>query len=58
VDQLHEAQRKTIELFFWQNLSYQQIADNTGFEVNQVKSFLQNGKRNVKICVENHGQKA
>lgn len=49
--ELNEEQRITIHLFYWQKLSYQQISDTTGFDFNQVKSFIQNGKRNLKLII-------
>lgn len=36
-------------MFFIQELSYQQISDQTGFSLKQVKSYIQNGKRNLRI---------
>lgn len=45
-------QRKSVELFYFQQLCYQQIADQTGFALTKVKSYLQNGKRNLKLCME------
>lgn len=42
-------QRRCIEMFFIQELSYQQISDQTGFSLKQVKSYIQNGKRNLRI---------
>jgi RNA polymerase sigma factor (sigma-70 family) len=52
---LHElkpAQKKCIELFYLQNKSYQAICDETGYSMNEVKSFIQNGKRNLKLLIE------
>ena len=49
---LKPEQQKCIELFFLKDLSYQQISQLTGFEINEVKSYIQNGKRNLKICME------
>ena len=46
--QLPAEQRTCIELFYLQEKSYQQIEEQTGFSFNQVKSFIQNGKRNLK----------
>jgi RNA polymerase sigma-70 factor (ECF subfamily) len=48
IGQLNEEQKRCVELFFLENKSYQQIADETGYSANQVKSYLQNGKRNIK----------
>jgi len=45
-------QRSCIQLFFFQNKSYKEIVELTGFDVKQVKSFLQNGKRKLKILLE------
>jgi len=49
--ELNEEQRITISLFYLQRLSYQQIMEQTGFSFMQVKSFIQNGKRNLKLIL-------
>ncbi|MEI7582721.1 sigma-70 family RNA polymerase sigma factor [Runella sp.] len=49
---LAQEQRRSVELFYFQQLCYQQIAEQTGFAINKVKSYLQNGKRNLKLCME------
>jgi RNA polymerase sigma factor (sigma-70 family) len=46
--QLNEEQRKTIVLFYLHKQSYEQISAQTGFSFAQVKSYIQNGKRNLK----------
>jgi RNA polymerase sigma-70 factor (ECF subfamily) len=46
---LGEKQKKCIELFYIQEKSYVEVAEITGFTMNEVKSFIQNGKRNLKI---------
>jgi RNA polymerase sigma factor (sigma-70 family) len=46
---LAEEQRLCIELFYLKEKCYQEIAGITGYNMNQVKSFIQNGKRNLKI---------
>ena len=48
---LKDEQRICIELFYIQNLSYQEISEKTKFSMNEVKSFIQNGKRNLKIIL-------
>jgi RNA polymerase sigma factor (sigma-70 family) len=48
IKQLNEEQRVCVELFYLQEQSYQDIAAATGYTLNEVKSFLQNGKRNLK----------
>lgn len=51
--QLKDEQKICVELFFLQDKSYQDIADETGYPVNKVKSYIQNGKRNLKIYLDN-----
>ncbi|MDR6196939.1 sigma-70 family RNA polymerase sigma factor [Siphonobacter sp. SORGH_AS_0500] len=49
---LNPDQHRTVSLFFLQEKSYKQIVDETGYDFNQVKSFIQNGRRNLKLCIE------
>lgn len=49
--ELKEEQRLTIELFYLKKQSYQQIMEHTGFNFMQVKSYIQNGKRNLKLIL-------
>lgn len=46
---LNVEQKTCVELFFLQGKSYDEIVTLTGYNYNQVKSFIQNGKRNLKI---------
>lgn len=55
LQKLASAQRISIELFYLQNKCYRDIAGETGFEMGKVKSYIQNGKRKLKICIENNG---
>lgn len=48
---LNKEQRICIELFYIQNLSYHEISEKTKFSLNEVKSYIQNGKRNLKIIL-------
>lgn len=48
IDMLNEEQKKVIVLFYLKKYSYEQIIAQTGFTFMQVKSFIQNGKRNLK----------
>ena len=41
-------QRRCVELFFIKGCSYNQISKKLNFSYNEVKSFIQNGKRNLK----------
>ncbi len=49
--QLEEEQRITITMFYLEDKSYKQIMDLTGFSFSQVKSYVQNGKRNLKLLL-------
>ena len=49
MEQLNVEQKLCVTLFYLQKQTYQQISDNTGYPVMQVKSHIQNGKRNLKI---------
>ena len=46
---LKEEQRVCLELFYLNELSYAQVSERTGYQLNQVKSFIQNGKRNLEL---------
>lgn len=52
VEELNEEQRHCIILFYLKKKSYYEIAAITGFSSMQVKSYLQNGKRNLKLSIE------
>ncbi|MCK4879311.1 MAG: sigma-70 family RNA polymerase sigma factor [Bacteroidales bacterium] len=52
IEQLKAEQKQCIELFYYQKLCYQEIAERLDLNEKKVKSFLQNGKRNLKICLE------
>jgi RNA polymerase sigma-70 factor (ECF subfamily) len=45
---LAEEQRICVEQFYLQEKSYEEIEKATGYSYNQVKSYIQNGKRNLK----------
>lgn len=49
---LKDGQRICVELFYLQDRSYNDISASTGFTVNEVKSYIQNGKRNLKLAIE------
>ncbi len=49
---LNEHQRLCIELFFLKEKSYKEVTDETNMTLNMVKSHIQNGKRNLKNCME------
>lgn len=56
---LNEEQRKSITLFYLEKYSYEQIIEHTGYSFMQVKSYIQNGKRNLKtILLQKSGKKS
>jgi RNA polymerase sigma factor (sigma-70 family) len=54
--QLGQEQKQIVELFYLKEKCYKEIATLTGLEINNVKSYLQNGRRNLKICMEKKQQ--
>jgi len=52
---LKDKQKQCIELFYLKQKSYTEIAKATGYSENEVKSYIQNGKRNLKIILEQKG---
>jgi RNA polymerase sigma-70 factor (ECF subfamily) len=50
--ELSPEQNQCVTLFYLRKKSYQQINELTGFTLLQVKSYIQNGKRNLKILIE------
>jgi RNA polymerase sigma factor (sigma-70 family) len=50
--ELNTEQQQCVTLFYLQKQSYSQISEATGFTMLQVKSYIQNGKRNLKILIE------
>ncbi|HRH60059.1 MAG TPA: sigma-70 family RNA polymerase sigma factor [Chitinophagaceae bacterium] len=55
MQRLPAEQKKTIELFYMENKCYNEIAEQTGLEWNKVRSMIQNGRRNLKICMDKNG---
>ncbi len=52
LEKLKPEQKKCIQLFYFKNKCYQDIAYSLKIEEKKVKSHLQNAKRNLKICIE------
>lgn len=52
IEKLPEPQRISVYKFFYEDRSYADIVDETGYNLKSVKSYIQNGKRNLKICIE------
>lgn len=52
IENLKNQQKECIELFYFRNKCYREISEILSMEEKKVKSYLQNGKRNLKICLE------
>ena len=52
IEQLPGDQKQAIELFYLKEKCYKEIAETTNTDINKVRSFIQNGRRNLKICME------
>lgn len=52
LQKLNFEQQQCVTLFYLEKKSYQEVADATGYSLLQVKSHIQNGKRNLKIMLE------
>ena len=53
LSQLNQAQKQCIELFYFEKKSYKEIAELNGFDLKQVKSHIQNGKKRLKKIILN-----
>ena len=53
LDKLNDEQKICIDLFYLQGKCYQDVTDATGYSMMQVKSYIQNGKRNLKNIIQN-----
>jgi len=49
---LSTEQRTCIDLFYIKEMSYKDISQKTGYTLLQIKSHIQNGKRNLKIYLD------
>lgn len=49
---LNQEQELCIRMFYLEQKCYKDIADQTGYDIAKVKSYIQNGRRNLKICME------
>ena len=50
--QLPESQQLCIKLFYLEKISYKEIAEQEQLDINKVRSFIQNGRRNLRNCIE------
>jgi RNA polymerase sigma-70 factor (ECF subfamily) len=49
---LSDEQKRMLQLFYFEGKCYNEIVTLTGYDWNQVRSFIQNGRRNLKLCME------
>jgi RNA polymerase sigma factor (sigma-70 family) len=52
VERLPAEQQQSVALFYLENKCYNEITAITGYDWNKVRSYIQNGRRNLKICME------
>ena len=52
IGKLATEQKLTIELFYLQQKCYKEISEITGLDWNKVRSLIQNGLRNLKLCMD------
>lgn len=52
ITELSAEQRQCVILFYLKKNSYHQVTEKTGYSLLQVKSYIQNGKRNLKIILD------
>lgn len=57
LERLSAQQKHCVEQFYFENRSYREIADMTGEELGMVRSNIQNGRRNLRICMERNGSR-
>lgn len=55
IARLSGEQKQCVSMFYLEEQCYKDISTATGFELSRVKSYIQNGKRNLKLCMENNG---
>ncbi|MEJ5962087.1 RNA polymerase sigma factor [Pedobacter immunditicola] len=56
MESLPEEQRISVDLFYLKEKCYKEITEITGYDLNKVKSYIQNGKRNLKNCIEKNSR--
>ncbi len=54
IEKLVEEQKMCVQLFYIEEKCYKEVAELTGYDMNKVKSYIQNGKRNLKLCMESN----
>lgn len=57
IERLKDEQKECIRQFYYDNRCYSEIARNLSIDEKKVKSHLQNGKRNLKLCLEEKNER-
>ena len=57
IEELNKEQKQCVNLFYLKKKSYKEVTNLTGTAFNKVKSNIQNGKRNLKQCIESNIEK-
>lgn len=52
IEALAHEQQQCVRMFYLEHKCYREITEGTGYDLKKVKSYIQNGKRNLKICME------
>jgi RNA polymerase sigma-70 factor (ECF subfamily) len=52
MEQLANEQKICVEMFYLQSKCYNEICELTGFDWNKVRSYIQNARRNLKLCMD------
>jgi RNA polymerase sigma-70 factor (ECF subfamily) len=58
LEELGQEQKTCVTLFYLEKKTYQEIAAVTGYTLMQVKSHIQNGKRNLRLSIEKKAREA
>lgn len=58
LSRLSPQQKSCIKLFYYEEKTYKEIADMKCHEVGKIRSYIQNGRRNLRICLEKKQAKA
>ena len=57
IERLPEDQKLAVQLFYLKEKCYKEIAEETKNDINKIRSYIQNGRRNLKICMEQEALK-
>ena len=57
IERLPEDQKLAVQLFYLKEKCYKEIAEETENDINKIRSYIQNGRRNLKICMDKEALK-